>query len=84
MSKKITNTMIKDFNKIMHEVYNSKIRITKETNNWFKLIADDCFVSEDVSLSLNEKFYSILETFFKKYNIELSYNNTKTIFWERR
>ncbi len=35
------------------------------------------------SINLTEEFYKVLEDFFSKRGIELSYNNDGSIFWSK-
>ena len=44
--------------------------------------ANNRFIHSSI-INLTDEFYETLENFFKKKGIELSYNNTGSIFWSK-
>ncbi len=44
--------------------------------------SNDMFIHSSI-INLTEEFYKVLEYFFSKRDIELSYNNDGSIFWSK-
>lgn len=83
---KITEEMVKEFNQAL-KTMNYSFRLALRNgingnNNCDIIIANDMFIQSCI-LNMTDDFYEILESFFSKYGIELSYNNTGTTFWSK-
>lgn len=77
---KITQEMINEFNSTY--LHNSALVIEKsEVNNCWNININDQFIKYAI-ITPSVIFIDTLEGFFGKKNIELSYNNTGTIFWD--
>lgn len=47
------------------------------------ILSNDMFIKSSI-INLTEEFYNVLEKFFDKRGIKLSYNNTGSIFWSKK
>ena len=88
MRKNITLEMVEEFNKKM-ENQESIIRLSFEENP-YRTGINNCEISLSILkyinsfiVNPNKEFYDELEIFFRKKDMELCYNNTRTIFWGR-
>lgn len=86
--KKIDFAMVDSFNLELTKK-NSNLRLElKEENSFAPLVyiklKKDNFLSSNhfPSLSLTKDFYNYLESHFKNFGIEITYNNTGTTFWQ--
>jgi hypothetical protein len=81
MKSLITQDMVDGFNEIMEEM-GGVVRLKFHTNDVEIVLPEDGFIDSYI-LNLNNKFYEILEEFFKERCgiSELIYNNTKSVFW---
>jgi len=85
-SMKITKEMVDEFNQSL-KIMNCSFRLALRAgingnNNCDIVIANDMFIHSCI-LNMTDKFYETLESFFAKYGIELSYNNTGSTFWSK-
>lgn len=83
----ITKEMIDELNKAL-ETMSLGIRIKLEERLFIEghacdiILANNFFI-ESYILNLSDEFYEMLEKFFKKYGITLSYNNNRSTFWSK-
>lgn len=74
----IPNWMVNEFNTYLYD-QQSKFRLTPDTT-----VVDITLNKEkikDLNIRPDDKFYADLEKFFKKENLNLYYDNTKSYFW---
>lgn len=82
---KITEDMVTEFNGILDSMNCSfKIGFDDRTENPQCQIvpANSLFIDSSI-INLTSDFYSMLENFFTKRGVEISYNNTRSIFWSK-
>lgn len=83
---KITEDMVTVFNQIL-ESLNCSFKLKFETgvakNNQCRIVPLNDIFFHSFTINLTDEFYELLEDFFMKRNIELSYNNDKSIFWSK-
>lgn len=83
---KITEDMVIVFNQTLENL-NCSFRLKFESgmcrNGQCKIVpSNDMFIQSSI-INLTEEFYKVLEEFFSKRDIELSYNNDGSIFWSK-
>lgn len=83
---KITEDMVTVFNQTLENL-NCSFRLKFENgtcgNGQCKIVSsNDVFIKSSI-INLTEEFYKVLEEFFSKRGIELSYNNDGSIFWSK-
>ena len=81
---KITQEMVNDFNDILESLkcsFKLEIRDIKDKNPSCQIVPSNDLFIDSAIINVNNKFYNILESFFSDRDIDLSYNNTKDIFW---
>lgn len=80
--KNITNKMINEFSKIyLSETPFVIEKVDSNITKSFEVIIKHGYIKSNTQLVLSERFYEILNYFFEEQGIELSFNNTGTIFW---
>ena len=83
---KITEDMVIVFNQTLGNL-NCSFKLKYESgtcgNGQCKVVpSNDMFIQSSI-INLTEEFYKVLEEFFSKRGIELSYNNDGSIFWSK-
>ena len=87
---KITDNMVKEFNNLLSDfgcIF--KLELSKDINNKsgipiYKIVPTNNFFVKSTMIEPNRQFYVLLEDFFiKKYNVELRYDKTRTMFWSK-
>lgn len=83
---KITENMVTVFNQTLKNL-NCSFKLKFESgmcgNGQCKVVpSNDMFIQSSI-INLTEEFYKVLEDFFSKRDIELSYNNDGSIFWSK-
>ena len=82
---KITEEMVTDFNQTLENL-NCSFRLKFlggiYVNECQIVPSSDMFIQSSI-INLTNEFYKILEEFFSKRGIELSYNNTGSTFWSK-
>lgn len=83
---KITEDMVTVFNQTLENL-NCSFRLKYESgmcgNGQCKITpSNEMFIQSSI-INLTEDFYRVLENFFAKRDIELSYNNDGSIFWSK-
>ena len=79
----ITQEMVNEFNhalQTMHCSFRLQLETGISSSQCNIVIANNLFVNNCV-INLTDQFYTTLETFFAKYDIQLHYNNTRSTFW---
>ncbi len=81
---KISENMMTDFNQTLENLNCCfRLKFIKEVNPICEIVpANDMFIHSSI-INLTDEFYQILNDFFKKRGIELTYNNTGSIFWSK-
>lgn len=82
----ITEDMVTIFNSMLENL-NCSFRLCFEDemsgNAAYHIVpANDMFIHSSI-INLTDEFYKVLEDFFYKRGIELTYNNTKSTFWSK-
>ena len=83
---KITEDMVTVFNQILENLsccFKLKFEGGMCGNGQCKIVPlNDMFIKSSI-INLTEEFYKVLEDYFSKRGIELSYNNDGSIFWSK-
>lgn len=82
---KITEEMVNEFNTMMYVTHGSCIFLVETGGiiaNVYEITVEDKFIKH-INLVLDNEFYDILNNFFEKKGIILSYNNTCTTIWSK-
>lgn len=83
---KITEDMVTVFNQILENLNCSfKLKFEKGIcgNGQCKVVPSNDMFIHSLIINLTTEFYKILEDFFSKRGIVLSYNNDGSIFWSK-
>lgn len=84
---KITQNMIDDFNSVLNGLgccfRLSLCKANTEDNAACNIIVANSLFIDSYIFNLTDDFYQALENYFDKYEIKLSYNNTKSCFWSK-
>lgn len=83
---RITEEMVTDFNKTLENLdcsFRLKFKSGVCRNSECEIVpSNDMFIQNSI-INLTEEFYKVLEDFFNKRGIKLSYNNTGSTFWSK-
>ena len=85
---KITEDMVAAFNRTLENLNCSfKLKFDDKTigfgNTTCQVVpSNDMFIHSSI-INLTDEFYKVLEEYFRKRGIELSYNNDGSIFWSK-
>ncbi len=82
----ITEEMVTDFNQTLENL-NCSFRLKFQNgvcgNSDCEIVPSNNMFIQSSIINLTDEFYKVLEGFFNKRGIELSYNNTGSIFWSK-
>ena len=83
---KITEDMVAVFNQTLENlncIFRLKFEEGMLGNAQCKVVpSNDMFIYSSI-INLTDEFYKVLDEFFNKRGIELSYNNDGSIFWSK-
>ena len=85
---KITKKMVEEFNQTLENLNCSfRLEFDNKTigfgNPTCQIVPSNNIFIESSIINVTKEFYKVLEEFFTKRGIELSYNNDGSIFWSK-
>lgn len=81
---KITEGMVDEFNETLDNMSCSfRIKYVDKDYPICEIVPANMLFIDSFIINPTEEFYDALENFFNKKGIELTYNNTGTIFWSK-
>lgn len=80
---KIEQKMINELNQILHLMDCVFIVVPGTHNDCWEIALPSKMFVESFIISTTRDFDKLLCNFFKKFNIEITFNNTHNIFWAK-